>query len=990
MLLVSATAGAQPIGTASTLPWVPNGPVRAVATIGSRLYLGGSFTTVSPSGNTAVGLLLTQGTGVASDQKLPVFDGDVYAVVADGLGGWFVGGDFSKVNGQPRRSLARLLPDGSLDPSWTAGVSDAIHAMAVSDGWLYVGGDFLAAYDRATMPFSRYSAAAFSIASQAVAPWHPALGLRGGFAATASLVRDIAVAGGKVYLAGDLCLTSGTNPDTDALMAFDANPANSTPARTLFGATTRREGHALAVANGRLYVAGGFDAIGGAPRAGLASFDVASSTLTPWNPGIVGVYDLAVADGVVYLGGFFSTLGGRESPGLGAVDAVTAVAQAWPTQRLDSGAWVTSVFVDGDRVLAGGSFRVKEGGSERVNAAEFSRATGSFSSWKPDPSSRVQAFAPGPNGGTWVAGTFRRHGAVWRNSLAGIDLRAGALLSWDADLRGTVEALSVYGDNWLIVGGDFIRVGTSQRGGLASFDTSTGALTPFNPHGGFGITRVRDLAIAGQTLYELVVDSSPPLRAIDLATGDPVAGFTPPEFSTSPDFLAIAATRLVVAGRFTRAGGQPRNGLASLNRTTGALEPWNPMLGTDVMGWVSRIVVAGDTIYSGFYSGIDGGVAAISMASGDARDLGLRFLYRDYVGYVVASPPVALALQDGLLFLGGYFETINNGPRAGLAAVDLATNGVTGWTPSGRSPVTVLHARPGLLVAGSPLAEAALFPLESSVLADPPTLLTAIAQDTTVTISWRPPLVGPRPTGYSLEAGTAAGLRNIATVPVSGTTLTATAPPGRYFLRVRSATGAGVGPPTGDVELLVTCPAPGPPLNLTAALAANGTLTLAWSPPTGAAPAGYLLEAGYAPGTAPILLPLPLQTSFSVVPPVGTYYIRVRSTGPCGTSAPGNEVMVTVTPPAVPGAPTSLSHTVSARTVTLTWSAPASGGPVTGYVLDGGTAAGSSNLASGTPLGTGTSFTASAVGSGTYFVRLRSVGPGGSSQPSAELVIVVP
>jgi hypothetical protein len=390
-----------------------------------------------------------------------------------------------------------------------------------------------------------------------------------------------------------------------------------------------------------------------------------------------------------------------------------------------------------------------------------------------------------------VGGVFRRYGAVGRTGLVGIDLRTAALLPWDPDVRGgSVNALATYGDNWLLVGGDFLMAAGAVRGGIASFDTSSHTLTSFHP----ARLHPKALAVGGETLYALET-SSVPLHAIDLASGNSVAGFDPPVFGESPEHLAIAGDRLYVGGRFSTVGGQPRPGLASLNRITGSLQPWNPTLGGE-MRWAGGVAVAGETLYSGFYRAMDGGVAAISLNSGAATDLGLRFRAPDYVpGYTVPSPPVAFAIQDGLLFAGGYFDTINNGPRAGLAAIDLSNNGVTGWSPGGRSPVTVLLARPGLLVAGSSSAEPALFPLTGTGTPEPPTSVSATAVDTTATISWRPPPVGPRPTGYSLEAGTAAGLRDIVTVPVSGTSLTATAPPGRYFLRVRSVTSAGAGYP---------------------------------------------------------------------------------------------------------------------------------------------------------------------------------------------------
>src|SRR5258708_10670004 len=47
-------------------------------------------------------LFRSSGNGQAL-ASFPSVNGTVYAIVPDGLGGWYMGGDFSSVAGQPRR-----------------------------------------------------------------------------------------------------------------------------------------------------------------------------------------------------------------------------------------------------------------------------------------------------------------------------------------------------------------------------------------------------------------------------------------------------------------------------------------------------------------------------------------------------------------------------------------------------------------------------------------------------------------------------------------------------------------------------------------------------------------------------------------------------------------------------------------------------------------------------------------------------------------------
>ena len=88
----------------------------------------------------------------------------------------------------------------------------------------------------------------------------------------------------------------------------------------------------------------------------------------------------------------------------------------------------------------------------------------------------------------------------------------------------------------------------------------------------------------------------------------------------------------------------------------------------------------------------------------------------------------------------------------------------------------------------------------------------------------------------------------------------------------------------------------------------------------------------------------------------------------------------------VPNAPSNLAAQVNGTTVTLTWTAPV--GSVLGYVLEGGSSSGLSNLARAI-VGPSTSFVAAGIPAGTYFVRVRAIDSTGESAPSNEIVVTV-
>src|SRR6185503_20568494 len=77
----------------------PNSTVYAMAKSGNTLYIGGNFSQVGPP--TGSGVPVDPATGLPSG-NFPRVTGTVHAVVPDGSGGWYIGGDFTAVGGISR------------------------------------------------------------------------------------------------------------------------------------------------------------------------------------------------------------------------------------------------------------------------------------------------------------------------------------------------------------------------------------------------------------------------------------------------------------------------------------------------------------------------------------------------------------------------------------------------------------------------------------------------------------------------------------------------------------------------------------------------------------------------------------------------------------------------------------------------------------------------------------------------------------------------
>jgi uncharacterized delta-60 repeat protein len=114
---------------------VGSGPSHAVVTSSvqadGRVLIGSMFTTVADTTRTFLARLNLDGTvDEAFRPGIALAWGGVLAVQADPAGGVIVGGEFEKVDGLPRRGIARLLEDGSLDTGFNPG-----SGLANSDGW---------------------------------------------------------------------------------------------------------------------------------------------------------------------------------------------------------------------------------------------------------------------------------------------------------------------------------------------------------------------------------------------------------------------------------------------------------------------------------------------------------------------------------------------------------------------------------------------------------------------------------------------------------------------------------------------------------------------------------------------------------------------------------------------------------------------------------------------------------------------------------------
>ncbi|HEY3243908.1 MAG TPA: hypothetical protein VGM03_11205, partial [Phycisphaerae bacterium] len=683
--------------------WFPNGTVNAIAVADGVVYIGGRFDYVGPRTGNTVAVDVISGT---NDSALPEISGNVYAIVPDGAGGWYVGGEFTAIGNVPRTGLAHISPDRTLDVAWnpvlsigTPGISaapvyalaldgtnvyaggrftsvfrvdrntgavttlttdlnDTVSALALSGTALYIGGFFTRIGGSSISPVRNYIAA-LDTATGLPTPWDPNAD---------GPVQTLAVEGTIVYAGGDFTMIGGQPRSRLAALSTLANTDNAT-------AWNSDVSHelllprvlAVGVAGRIIYVGGEFTTIGGESRNNLAAVDANDGTPTSWNPGADGIVRAIFATGPkVYVAGDFQSVGSQPGIDVAEIDALSGITAPWNTRAV-LGAFALAR--SGDAVLAGGEFN-SVGGKTREHAAAIDLLTGMATDWDLVVDGPVNAIAVSGSA-VYIGGRFSNLGGLARNNVGAVSATTGAPTAWDPNADAAVRTLAI-ADTTVYVGGDFNTIGGQTRKFIAALDAvlDTNNAAPWNPNATYAVD---GLTVSGPTVYAIggfygtgVGNSIGGqvrnwVAALDSATGLATAWNPAPNGPVSA--LAAAAESIYVGGEFTVIGGQARNRIAALNPLldTNNATGWNPNANAPVRA----IAAAGGSIYAGGdFTSIGGQMrqrlAALDTAANTNNALEWNPGANDRIGAIVAA--------GTNVHVGGAFDQIGGSPRRGLAA----------------------------------------------------------------------------------------------------------------------------------------------------------------------------------------------------------------------------------------------------------------------------------------------------------------------------------
>ncbi|MDH5376749.1 MAG: hypothetical protein OEX00_00325 [Gammaproteobacteria bacterium] len=452
----------------------PDGPVWALASSQNSIFVSGYFSNIAGyprKGLVSInksGALNVDWVGESYISYLNLPSPPNVLVVSENI--LYAGGGFNGIiGGKQRFYIAALDISTGQSTDWSPKPNDTIHAIAVSPDTVYVGGEFSRIGNKSQSKFS-----AIDKISGIASDWSVNISFPEEYGYPKSLV----LTNNQLIVSGSFSMLGGKErshlASIDTLGKLTDWAPNTNNAITALHATS----------NG-IFVSGYFYLVNGSRTNSLVKISE-SGVVSNWNPGQFSgfVLDFEEFEGKLYAGGHFGMFGGEYRNNLAAIDLATGTITDWNPNANNK---VTDIEISNNIVFATGSF-TSIGGEERGLIGSVSAETGSVTSWNPNASACITCIVgisalEVDDTSIYVSGAFSLFAGSNQNSFASFDKNSGLLKSWNPLTQGDhgYATSMIARGSAIYMGGSFFSISNQQKGGLVAIDASTGAFIDWNP-----------------------------------------------------------------------------------------------------------------------------------------------------------------------------------------------------------------------------------------------------------------------------------------------------------------------------------------------------------------------------------------------------------------------------------------------------------------------------------------------------------------------------
>ncbi|MBP6302597.1 MAG: T9SS type A sorting domain-containing protein [Bacteroidia bacterium] len=679
------------------------------------------------------------------DITFPLIEGgDINCVVSDGMGGWFIGGGFSKVGGQPRKGLAHINAFKQVT-QWDPNVTGGVSTLLLDGARLFVGGS----YDKIGNTYI----SSLAIVDTSNGTVNSSFNLS--LANTAS-VTGLYLYGNAIYIHGNFTSIGGVGRiDLASINRSTLSLTGWNPFNVASGYVTQVIGH-----NNLLFIAGSYSGnVGGSFEQGLCAVDtstgIASSFYFPYTNSGAQVASILKAGNRLYMSGSFTSIMGITRNRFACLDLNTGTLTSL-TLNIPSTNTFEHMSMYGSKMLVTGSVslindRYLNGIAfiDTLNGAidsefDFGYVTGStyysgahyYVNGRIFFSSSYDIYVTGKNrrnvavidlngnilpvqiqtnlpvnsadvtnNRILLGGAFTMVNGTTRNYLASTDTVKGQLFSFNPSPNAVVNSI-VADKNIVYLGGNFTTLASTTRNRIAAIDTSGSLITSFNPNSN-GVVNV--LSKQGSYIYvggnftNIGTQSRKSLAAIDSATGN--ASIFNLNLSTgtttNPSVYSIckSGNMLMGSGVFSTVMGQSRDGVFMYDLQTNVVYPWNPNHAGTGGSILTISAVSGSPIFIGGSDSLIGGFLRNGLIKYNEQTQTV-YVWNPVLFSSTGARVNTLLIKDTSIFIAGVFSRAGGQNRDGIAVFNHTNSNLSPWNPSLTGEIYTLYLNNDTLYAG--------------------------------------------------------------------------------------------------------------------------------------------------------------------------------------------------------------------------------------------------------------------------------------------------